>query len=241
MSPTLRRTAVVAAVAGLALSGCGVADDGAGISPGRAAQLGDTEIALDRVEDTAADLCEMITFLSEEGAATAVPGSVVRDNSLQYVVLRELGDQLAEEYDVAAGELYDGSLERNQSQLSGLGVDSALLDGLVPVLSSGDYFIDIVQQVGRSELGLSAEEDAGQEGVAEGLRIAREWEAEQGLEVNPRFSDITIGDLESIVTTEVQGLSVPVSDFATQALEGVDPEDPDSSYAESLPDSQRCG
>lgn len=243
MSPTLgrslRRAVVGTAVAGLALTGCGVGDGG--IRPGLAAQVGDTGIELEQVDDTAADLCDMIGFLSDQGAASTVPGSVVRDNSLQYVVLRELGEQLGEEYDVEAGDLYLGSLEQNESQLSGLGVDDDLLDAVLPTLSSGDYFLDVVQQIGQDELGLAPDEDTQQAGIAAGLQIAQDWEAEHGLEVNPRFSDMSIGDLDEIVSTELDDLSVPVSDFAKQALVGVDPANPDTSYADSLPDNQRCG
>lgn len=240
---SLRRAAigpaVCTAVVGLALSGCGVADDT--LRPGLAAQVGETEISLDRVDESSSELCDMITFLSREGSATAVPGSVVRDNTLQYTVLRELGNQLSEEYDVAAGDIYRGSLQRNEAQLSELGVSSAVLDDVVPMLSSGDYFLDIAQQIGQRELGLSPEEDTEQEGMEEGLRIAREWEAEYGLEVNPRFSDVSIGDLDEILQIETGSLSVPVSDFAKQAGTEVDPQNPDTSYADSLPDSQRCG
>jgi hypothetical protein len=235
-----RRLAVIGAVVvGLALNGCGVASDT--LRPGLAAQVGDAQIPLDTVDDAAGDLCDMIAFLSKKGSATAVPGSVVRDNSLQYAVLRELGDQLGGEYDVKAGEIYRSTLDRNQAQLSELGVDPDLLEEVVPMLSSGDYFLDIAQQIGQSELGLSAEEDTKQEGLGEGLKIAKAWEADHGLEVNPRFSDLTIGDLDQILDTSVEELSVPVSDFAKQANEGVDPADPDTSYADSLPDSQRCG
>ena len=239
MSLTLRRAVAGVAVAGLALSGCGVGDDA--LRSGLAAQVGDTSIELDQVDDAAADLCDMITFLSEEGTSTAVPGSVVRDNSLQYVVLRELGNQLGAEYDVEAGDSYRSSLDSNESQLAQFGVDSDLLDKVVPTLSSGDYFLDIVQQIGREELGLTSEEDGQQQGMTKGLEIAQQWEADHGLEVNPRFSSMSIGDLSEIVVSEVQDVSVPESDFAKQALAGVDPEAPDTSYVDALPDSQRCG
>lgn len=233
------RVSAAVAIAGLALSGCGVADDT--LRPGLAAEVGDTEIELERVDDTAADLCDMVDFLAEQDAAPTTAGAVVRDNTLQYVVLREMGEQLAAEYDVEAGEVYRGALAQHESQLTGLGVDEELVAEVAPTLSSGEFFLDVVQQIGRSELGLTADEDPAAEGITEGLRIAREWEAEHGLEVNPRYSDMSIGDLESIIETEVRDLSVPVSDAAQQALEGVDPEDPDTSYADSLPESQRCG
>jgi len=235
----------VVAIAGLALSGCGLADQG--LRPGLAAQVGDATIDLDTVDDDAAALCDMITFLAKEGASSGVPGSVVRDNSLQYAVLEELGDQLADEYDVESGAVYRESLDRNESQLSELGVSRAVLDDVVPTLSAGDYFLDIVQQIGWDELGMTPEEDSSNAGLTEGLQIAQAWEDEHGLEVNPRFADMSIGDLEEIVPTEVDEVSVPVSDFAQQAIAGVNPTDPnaqaepDTTYLDSLPDSQRCG
>jgi hypothetical protein len=238
----LRRAVVGSAVAVLALSGCGVGEDALG--PGLAAQVGDTSIELDQVDDAAADLCDMITVLSKEGTSPAVPGAVIRDNSLQYVVLRELGDQLAEEYDVQAGDAYRSSLDTNKEQLAGFGVDSDLLGKVVPTLSSGDYFLDIVQQIGREDLDLTSEEDGQQQGITRGLEIARQWEADHGLEVNPRFSSMSIGDMSEIVVSEVRELSVPVSDFAKQAVAGAapaDPASPDTSYVDSLPESQRCG
>ncbi len=237
--------AAVVAIAGLALSGCGVANEG--LRPGLAAQVGDATIDLDTVNDNAAELCTMITFLEGEGASSGVPGSVVRDNSLQYAVLYELGDQLADEYDVEAGDDYRDSLERNESQLKELGVTRGVLDNVVPTLSSGDYFLDIVQQIGWDKLGMNPEDDTTNQGIAEGLKVAKAWEDEHGLQVNPRFSDMSIGDLEQIVTTEPDELSVPVSDFAKQALVDVNaddpnaPAEPDTTYLDSLPESQRCG
>lgn len=239
MSFPLRRAAVGSLVVALALSGCGVAGDS--LRPGLAAQVGDSEISLETVNEAASDLCDMITGLAAEGNASTVPGSAVRDNALQFTVLREFGDQLAEEYDVTPGDLYRDSSEQQEAQLSELGVDRDLLDGLLPTLTAPDYFGDILQQIGQDELGLSADEDTQGQGIEEGLRIAREWESEHGLEINPRFSDMSIGDLDAFLQTETQDLSVPVSDFAKQAAEGVDVQNPDTTYADSLPDSQRCG
>jgi hypothetical protein len=235
----------VVAIAGLALSGCGVANQG--LRPGLAAQVGDATVDLDTVDDNAANLCDMITFLAESGASSGVPGAVVRDNALRYAVLREMGDQLGDEYDVQAGDDYRDSLDRNESQLSELGVSQGVLDDVVPTLSSGDYFLDIVQQIGWEKLGMNPDLDTNNEGISEGLKVAKAWEDEHGLEVNPRFADMSIGDLDQIVTSELDELSVPVSDFAKQALVQINPADPnapaepDTTYLDSLPASQRCG
>lgn len=248
MSPHRRRrsvrravlTVAVAGIATTALSGCGVGEEQ--VRPGVAAQVGNVSIGLDEVDDSAESYCEMITALVEDGATTAIPGSLVNDETLRNVVLRELADQLAEAYDVEAGDYYRGRLEETEAQLTQLGVDGALLDEVLPLISSGGYFLDIVQQVGRLELGPAAAADASdQTAAAEGLRVAQEWENEIGLEVNPRYADMHIGDIEQYVRVQTEDLSVPVSQFAKDAAAAGDAASPDAAFAESLPESQRCG
>ncbi len=116
---------------------------------------------------------------------------------------------------------------------------------MVPTLSSGDYFLDIVQQIGQDELGLTSAEDTQQRGhQPRGSRSPRQWEADHGLEVNPRFSDMSIGDLDADRgRPSSTSLSVPVSDFAKQALGGRRPDAATRTRRtlDSLPESQRCG
>ena len=50
-------------------------------------------------------------------------GARVRDLALQGEVLREIAGQLAEEYDVESGQLYDDAQAEIRSQLEGLDED----------------------------------------------------------------------------------------------------------------------
>jgi hypothetical protein len=237
---TTPRVAVAAAgviTAGL-LAGCGVADEG--VRPGVAADVDGTTIRLADVEEAAEDRCEVLDELSGEGSGP-VSGARVRDLALQGAVLREVAEELAEEYDVESGQLYDDARDEISSQLEGL--DEDLVDRAVVSLSSTDYFIDVLIEVGRDQLGLSETDDpGGQQGFTRGLEIAQEWQEAHPIETNPRYAHPEIGDADEGVLTTRDDLSAAVSDYAKDALGAAeDPQAADAAYAAELPDSQRCG
>lgn len=235
--------AVVAVLSTGLLAGCGVAQEGAGFQPGVAAEVGDTRISLDEVTAAAEDRCEVLDQLAEESGGEPIPGARVQDLAVQGEVLREVADQLAEEYDVRAGELYAGALDAIEQQL--VDVDADLVERATPALASTDYFVDVLIEVGREDLGLTqAEDPQGQQAFERGLAIAQEWVEEHGLETNPRFSEIRIGGVDEGIVRTRSDLSVTVSDFAQEAAGVVSGEAVEASaleYAQSLPDSQSCG
>jgi len=230
--------AAVGVVAAGLLSGCGVADEG--MRPGVAAQVAGTTIDRADVEEDAKDRCEVLGELAGEGDQP-VSGARVRDLALQSAVLREVGTQLAEEYDVESSQLYDDAQAEVRGQLDGL--DEDLIDRAVTSLSSTDYFVDILIQVGRGELGITEADDPdGQQGFAQGLEIAQQWQDEHPIETNPRYSGIEIGDADEGVLTTRNDISAAVSDYARDALDAAEnPVEEDPAYAASLPESQRCG
>ena len=230
--------AAVGVVAAGLLSGCGVADEG--MRPGVAAQVAGTTINRADVEEDAKDRCEVLGELAGEGDQP-VSGARVRDLALQSAVLREVGTQLAEEYDVESSQLYDDAQAEVRGQLDGL--DEDLIDRAVTSLSSTDYFVDILIQVGRGELGITEVDDPdGQQGFAQGLEIAQQWQDEHPIETNPRYSGIEIGDADEGVLTTRNDISAAVSDYARDALDAAEnPVEEDPAYAASLPESQRCG
>ena len=234
------RLAVVAVgvvTAGL-LSGCGVADEG--VRPGVAAQVAGTTIDVADVEQATEDRCAVLGKLAQDDDQP-VSGGRIRDLALQSEVLREVATQLAEEHDVESSQLYSDAQAEIRRQIEGL--DEDLVDRAVSTLSSTDYFVDILIQVGRSELGISEADDPdGQQGFAEGLEIAQQWQEEHPIETNPRYSGMEIGDSNEGVLTTRDDISTAVSDFARDALGAAeDPLANDPAYAASLPESQRCG
>jgi len=230
--------AAVGVVAAGLLSGCGVADEG--VRPGVAAKVAGTTIDVSDVEQATEDRCEVLGEVAREDDQP-VSGARIRDLALQSEVLREVATQLAEEHDVESSQLYDDAQAEIRSQLEGL--DEDLVDRAVITLSSTDYFVDILIQVGRGELGISEADDPdGQQGFAEGLEIAQQWQEEHPIETNPRYSGMEIGDSDEGVLTTRDDISTAVSDFARDALGAAeDPLAEDPAYAASLPESQRCG
>ena len=148
MSPSSRSvrravtTAVVTVATGLALSGCGVGSTR--VAPGAAAEVGDATIGLSEVNDAAGDLCEMFDVLTEQGAAQPVPGALIRKDTLRSLVLREVADQLSDEYDAGAGDSYGPTVDDLTAQLLGIGVDADLVDRVVPELAAIAYYGDVV-------------------------------------------------------------------------------------------------
>lgn len=243
---TLRRAGVGTA-AGLALllgaTGCGVGSTSVG--PGVAAEVGEETIALTEADAAAADLCDMFTFLAAEGAAQPLPGSLVRQDSLRSLVLREVADQLGEEYGVEPGDNYRAATKDLSSQLAEIGVDDDLVERVVPDLAAVAYYGDVVTGIGQDRLELDAAEDAQGAGLQEGLAVATAWAEDNPIEVNPRFGSIELLDTPQLLSMTGEDLSTPVSDFATAAQGATDIEAAEpgagADLVADLPASQRCG
>ena len=217
--------AVGVIAAGL-LSGCGVADEG--VRPGVAAEVGPTTIDLSDVEDVAQELCDL---RGEDPATQGVPvsGAEVKTRALQTLVLQAIADGIADERDIKPSPSF-ATLEEAAEEAGT--VEAFEQVGLA-------YFVNVMQHVGRIEAGAGASE---REQITTGIEVAQQWTADEGVEVNPVFPVLVIGD--EAVEYNRDDISVAVSDFAEEALTDADRlEQPqgDSSYALTLPESQRCG
>ena len=206
--------------------GCGIANEG--IQPGVAAEVGNTTISLDDVEDAAEKLCDLH---GKDPATKGVPvsGAEVRTRALQTLVLRTIADGLAEEYDILPSPTF-ASLEKAADEQGTVQARQTL--GL-------SYFVNVMQAVGRQEDPSAAEQDQ----LAAGIAAAQTWTAREGVKTNPVFPDLEIGDV-AVEFGRDDDLSVAVSDFAEEALGDADrlaEQQGDSAYAATLPESQRCG
>ena len=245
-SRSLRRTALTAVVtlaAGLATTGCGVGSTQ--VAPGTAAEVGDATIGLSQVQDASSDLCEMFGVLAEQGAAQPVPGALIRKDTVRSLVLREVADQLSEEYDVGAGDSYGPTVDDLTSQLLGIGVDADLVDRVVPDLAAISYYGDVVTQIGQDVGGIDPADDTEGAGLQQGLEAAVAWAADHPIEVNPRFGTIELIADPQLLRMTSDDLSLAVSDFAVSAAAATDIDEagPEAGaqLAGDLPASQRCG
>ena len=218
----LGRLAVLGAAVAL-LSGCGAA------RPGIAAEVGEETITVDQVDELTASVCAV-----QEDAPSAdpnVPGVVsgerARNSTLQGLILRSIADQMADDYDVETGTDFQRQVDQVRLQFST--VDEDKLEEALPAYTSIAYFIDIIGQIGdTTDNGLSDEE-----ALTAGIELVQTWEADHGVETNPKFGSFSIGDQQ--IQSERSDLAFGVSEEAKDAEEGSE------SYAASLPRSQRCG
>ncbi|WP_166389575.1 hypothetical protein [Nocardioides ochotonae] len=195
------------------LSGCGAV--GTDLRPGAAAVVDDEVVSMSEVEDVSDSLCTVLVSQTAPGAAPGAPAAsypmgVVRAAAQRGLALNIVADRIAAEQGIDVSEDLDAGIAtvRNAYQ----GVDPALLEEAMPGFT-GDGHLDLVLTAwGREDLGEQATEE---EARARGYELGAEWADEHGLESNPVFDSLEIG--EGGVAAAREDLSVPASDWARMA------------------------
>ena len=221
----LGRLAVLGAAVAL-LTGC------AGASPGVAVQVGEESITVNEVDEVTANYCEAIED-QLTGNGQVVPLSFLRGGIAARLANRSIGEQLAAEHDVEAGRTYDQQVaELKQSTAS---FDEEVRDAVLLVDTEQAYTQAIQAAVGRQLLDEEGAEDVKySDTVARGQAAYEDWVAEEDVTFDPKFGvDLVDGEAQPVDTS----LSYPVGDAAVAGSK----QTPDPAYAETLPDSQRCG
>ena len=91
--------------------------------PGVAVEVGDETISQADVDQATEDCCDAARGQLAGEDDQPVSGARFRDLALQGAVLREVADQLAEDYGVESGQFYDDAQAEIRSQLEGLDED----------------------------------------------------------------------------------------------------------------------
>lgn len=215
------------ALAGALLTGCGSA------SPGVAVQVGDAEITTNRVDELASEYCRAIEDqLAAQNPPQVVPNRYFRGGIAGTLTMREIGEQLAEEYGVEAGSVYDEKVAQLEQSVAALDVD--VREAVIEVESSSAYVEAIQAAVGEillEEEGAASAEYSDQ--VARGQQVFEDWISENGVTFDPALG-VTLdkGQIRSADTS----LSFAVGDNAVKGAA----DEPDPAYAAALPDSQTC-
>lgn len=212
----------IAALAGLALTGCSA------LNPGVAAQVGDETITLAEVDEVSADFCEAVAP-QLEGQAETVPNSFFRGGIAGTLALRSVADQIAEDYGVSAdSEEYLAQLTEIRRGVATLPED--IRDSVVEVDTTPLYVEEIQAAVGEELLGSGEREEL----VAAGQEAFATWTAENDVEFDPSLNTVMRNG-----TVESQDLAVSfaVSEVARGGLE----QQPSAVLARRTPQSQRCG
>ena len=225
MSTSRLTGAALGLLAALALTGCA-----GSAAPGVAATVGEETIRSGDVDSATAHMC---TALADQFQGQAVPMGFVRQGTLQLLVLREQSRQIAEEYGVRPSTGYSSDLAERTQNATRLPED--VREDYIEVMTSQSYAQDILEEVGEAKLmaeGIA--EPTVEEAQQAGADVFDNWPGLHGIEVDPRYGVELEGGALSPVDTNV---SFALSESAIQGLEA----EPDPSYANSLPATQRCG
>lgn len=218
-------TAGLAVVAAL-LTGCGSA------SPGVAAQVGEEEITVNEVDEITSQYCRAVED-QLEGNGQTVPNRYFRGGIVGTLAQRSIAEQVAAEYDVEPGAVYDEKVAQLEQSVAVLEDD---LEETVVEVESAQAYVEAVQAA-VGEVLLEAEDTTAGEysdTVARGEQEFEAWVSRNGVTFDPQFGvDLVKGQVSPVDTS----LSQPVGEHAVAG----DAEQPDPTYAAALPDNQRCG
>jgi hypothetical protein len=226
LKSALRSVAAVA-LCGLVLTGCA-----GSARPGVAVEVGDESISTSTVDSASAHLC---TALGDQfkGNGTVVPMGFIRQGVVQLLTLSSTAQQVADEYGVEPGEAYQRELA--QRQASAEAFPEEVRADYVEVMTANALANDILTQVGRIKLEDQGIKDPTVDQVTQaGTDIFNTWPDRHGVTIDPRYGvEMSNGTLTPVDTN----LSVAVGDDAKAGLAT----EPDAGYANTLPETHRCG
>jgi hypothetical protein len=208
------------------LAGCG------NVHPGVAVTAGDETVTVRDVDDTTADYCEAIETQLKTNQQI-VPLSYFRSGIAGVLAQRSVAEQLAEEYDVEPGKLYDDKVVQLEQSVRQL--DAGVRDAVVTVESAGTYVEGVQAAVGKLLLDDEGTTDAQySDQVDRGRQAYEAWISKHGVTFNPQFGVAMVKGNPEPVDTSV---SLAVGDNAKAGAA----EQPDPAYAKSLPGPHSCG
>lgn len=226
-SSRIGRPLILAAAAGLLLSGCG------SLSAGTAATVGDETISLAQVDRAAEAVCRSFEDQLVE-AGQVVPLSEMRQYAVGLLAASSQARQIAEEFDVDPGTDHQRETARLAAEAEDA-VPEELREEYVAIGSTESLVNSVILAAGRAALaeeGVTEVED--EQAMQRGSELMASWTEENGVEVDPRFGlELREGQLHRTDT----GTSVAVSDTARAGI--ADQADP--AYSSQLPSNQRCG
>jgi hypothetical protein len=224
--PKQAAAALVAAVAALSLSGCGISN------PGVASEVGDQTVSTSDVNRLTTGYCDALRPQLESGGQI-YPIRYLRGYVVGNLTVKAAAEQLADNYGVTLGADYQETLKDLETQYAALPADSR--DEVIEVETAGAYITAVEHAVGSAIL-----EGEGDTGADDDARVSRGrdelqlWLADHPADVNPRYGiQITNADFTFADTST----SYPLTPNAVAA----DKAQPDQTYAATLPSSQRCG
>lgn len=227
-SPVRTRLALAGAAALIALTGCG-----ADLHPGAAAVVGPDRVTLEEADDFAERFCDLNRPALAQNSST-VSMAEVRSVSLQIQVRDLLVRRYVEEHDVDPDAQFRTAVSGLDAEMERFGIAEENVETFVQFRRMEEYARAVLLAIGERERPGVAPEEA----LQAGSELFAEWEAEQDVEIDPRFGRT---DPQTGFQPGGEPLSVAVSPLAVLGSTPRDPEGTGSEYAEALPASQTCG
>lgn len=212
-----------AAVAALALTGCGA------IQPGTAVEVGDETISVSRLDEVTTDFCEAISP-QLDGQAQTIPNGFLRGGIAGTLAMRSVADQIADDYGVeASSDQYQQAVDQSRQGIAGLPED--IRDSVLEVDTAPAYVEAVQAAVGEVLLDGEGEYE---DFVNAGAEEFETWIGAHDVEFDPSLNT-SVAD--GTITTQDDAVSFAVSEQAKAALE----EQPNAALARELPATHRCG
>jgi len=209
-------------------SGCGVA--GTSFHPGVAAQVGDTTVTVDQVDQTASSYCGAIESQLAQ-SKQVLPQRYLRSGVAGLLTMVAAARQIAAQYAVEPGIQYDQKVASLQGAVGTL--PRAQQDAVIAVESAGTYIDGIQQAIGDKLAGQGTSPTTAQADQA-GTQVFAKWMQSHDVQIDPQFG-VEIVDGQPAPTDTSLSFAVGDAAKAGQATS------PDQAYAAGLPDAHRCG
>jgi hypothetical protein len=226
LKSTLRSVGALA-LSGLVLTGCG-----SSARPGVAVEVGNESISTSTVDSTSAHLC---TALGDQfkSNGTVVPMGFIRQGVVQLLTLSSTAEQIADEYGVEPGQAYHREVAQREATAESF--PEEVRADYVEVMSANALASDILNQVGRIELEDQGVKDPTVDQITQaGTDVFSSWPDQNGVEIDPRYG---VAMKDGTLTPVDTNLSVAVGEDAKAGMAT----EPDATYANTLPETHRCG
>lgn len=226
----LRSLVLVAAASTMLLSGC------AGAHPGVAAQVGDTTITMQTIDDDAATFCTAVRpQLGTGQTPTAVSMGFIRTIVLQNALTQATAEQMAAEFGITPGPDYATALRSAELQASALPEEDR--PTFAKLIAASTYQADITGQIAKQQLIDAGTAEPTQEQIGQAAaKVWADYVARTDITIDPRF-----GLAADLNAPQDGSVSYPVSKQAKSGdkSEGFDLAQ-DAQHAQTLPGSMRC-
>jgi hypothetical protein len=230
---------VVAALAGLLLTGCG---SSLGIHPGSAAVVGGETLSMGNIDDTATLYCQAYVTNSQQQSQQTpsqsgpIPMSSFRSYVASSLTKRLLGRELADQYAVKPASGYQSAVSRYQQALASSPADQR--DAVIEVAAADAYLQNVQVAIGQQLTGSAGQSnDDIRAALQRGEVATQDWLNDHDAAIDPVFGIAVDGGRFS---PDRDQTSYPLSPLASAGAQAAGQQGPPDSYTSALPPSQLC-